>query len=366
MWYIIEVKIVVFAGGVGSRLWPLSRKNTPKQFEKIVDDKSMLQVAVSKLLPDFSLSDIYISTNSQYEEILKRQFPDIPEENLIFEPVMRDVGPAVGLAIAYFIKKFPDEQIAILWGDHLIKRPEEFKKVLKTAGDLVKDNPRKIVFVGQKPRFASVNLGYIEFGGEVKKEKGVPIFEFKGFKYRPNEELAGSFLRDGKHAWNLGYFVTTPKFLWELFEKFAPELFNKLNTISSAVGTSGYQQVLDEIYPELPKISFDNAILEKLNPSDGLVLSVDIGWSDIGAWEALKEALADSPDENVTKGNVDLLDSKDNLVFNYNGQLAVGIDLEGMLVINTGDVLLVCPKSSVPKIKKYVESLKGTSNERLA
>ncbi len=361
------MKIVVFAGGVGTRLWPLSRKNSPKQFEKIMDDKSMLQIAVLKLFPDFDWSDIYISTNIEYEDILRRQFPEIPEANLIFEPAMRDVGPAVGLAIANFIKKFPNQQIAILWGDHLIKKDDEFKKALKVAGKLIEESPEKIVFVGQKPRFPSVNLGYIEFGGEVKKEGDMPVYEFKGFKYRPDEETAKIFLEDGKHAWYLGYFVTTPEFLWKLFEKLAPDLFEKLKRISDASETKEYEKVLDEVYPTIEKVSFDNAILEKLDPKSGLVLSVDIGWSDIGAWEALKEALAGSEDENVTKGSVELIDSKDNLVFNYlNGQLVVGIDLEGMLVINTKDVLLVCPKKSVPKIKKYVESLAGTPNEKLA
>ncbi|MBI2338537.1 mannose-1-phosphate guanylyltransferase [Candidatus Daviesbacteria bacterium] len=360
------MKIVVFAGGVGSRLWPLSRKNTPKQFEKVIDDKSMLQIAVSKVFPDFDWGDIYISTNKQYEDILKKQFPQIPEENLIFEPALRDVGPAVGLMVANFIKKFPDEQIAILWGDHLIKKDEDFRKALKVAEKLSEDSPEKIIFIGQKPRFASVNLGYIEFGSEINKEGDTPIYEFKGFKYRPEESLAKSFLEDGKHAWNLGYFVTTPKFLWQLFEKFTPDLYEKLEQISASVESSEYERVLNEVYPTIEKISFDNAILEKLDPKNGMVLSVDIGWSDIGAWEALKEALAKSEDENVTKGKVELLDSKDSLVFNYNGQMAVGIDLEGMLVINTGDVLLVCPKTAVPKIKKYVESLKGTVNEGLA
>jgi mannose-1-phosphate guanylyltransferase len=360
------VKIVVFAGGVGTRLWPLSRKNTPKQFEKVVNDQSMLQVSISKLFPDFTWNDIYISTNSQYEDILKKQFPEIPEQNLIFEPAMRDVGPAVGLMVANFIKKYPEEQIAILWGDHLIKKDQEFRDALKVAEKLVEQNNERIVFVGQKPRFASVNLGYIEFGTEVKKVDGVSVYEFRDFKYRPDETLAQTFLTDNKHAWNLGYFVTTPKFLWSQFEKNAPELFEKLNQISASVGSDEYETVLNEIYPNLEKISFDNAILEKLNPESGLVLSVDIGWSDIGAWEALKEALADSQEENVTKGNVELVDTKDSLVFNSNGQLVVGIDLEGMLVINTGDVLLVCPKTAVPKIKKYVESLAGTSNEKLA
>ncbi len=360
------MKIVIFAGGVGTRLWPLSRKNTPKQFEKIFDDKSLLQIAVSKVFPDFCWNDIYISTNKQYEEILRKQFSEVPQENLIFEPAMRDVGPAVGLMIANFIKKFPTEQIAILWGDHLIKKDEEFRKALKVAGKLIENDPEKIVFVGQKPRFASVNLGYIEFGGEVKEEGDMSVYEFKGFKYRPDEEMAKRFLEDNQHAWNLGYFVTTPKFLWESYEKLSPDLFENLKKISDCVGTPEYEKTLDDLYPQFPKISFDNAILEKLDPANGLVLSVDIGWSDVGAWEALKEALASSPEENVTKGNVELVDSKDTLAFNYNDQLVVGIDLEGMLVINTGDVLLVCPKTSVPKIKKYVESLAGAPNEKLA
>lgn len=360
------MKIVVFAGGVGTRLWPLSRKNTPKQFEKVVGDQSMLQISVSKLFPDFDWEDIYISTNSQYADILRKQFPQIPEQNLIFEPALRDVGPAVGLMVANFIKKNPSEQVAILWGDHLIKKEQQFRDALKVAEKLVEENPNRIVFVGQKPRFASVNLGYIEFGSEVKQLDGINVYEFTDFKYRPDEKLANKFLTDGKHAWNLGYFVTTPKFLWSQFAKNAPEIFSKLKQISNHVGEVDYEKVLNEIYPSMEKISFDNAILEKLDPKDGLVLSCDIGWSDIGAWEALKEALAAHEQDNVTRGDVELVDTKDSLVFNSNGQLVVGIDLEGMLVINTGDVLLVCPKTSVPKIKKYVEGLAGTLNEKLA
>lgn len=359
------MKVVIFAGGVGTRLWPLSRKNTPKQFEKVVGDQSMLQISVSKLFPDFQWKDIYISTNKQYEEVLKKQFPEIPQENLIFEPAMRDVGPAVGLMVANFMKKFPNEQVAILWGDHLIKKEEDFRKALKVAEGIIEKKPDGIVFVGQKPRFASVNLGYIEFGKGEQKVDGITTYEFKAFKYRPDEKLAKEYTTDGKHAWNLGYFVTTPKFLWKAFEKSAPELFTKLKQIYNAVGTSDYDKVLSEVYPTAEKINFDNVLLEKLNPDDAAVISVDIGWSDIGAWEALKEALAGTEEENVTQGNVELIDSRDSLTFNYNGQLVVGIDLDNMLVINTEDVLLVCPKTSVPKIKKYVESLNGTDKENL-
>jgi mannose-1-phosphate guanylyltransferase len=360
------MKIVIFAGGVGTRLWPLSRKNTPKQFEKIVGDKSMLQIAVDKLFPEFKWEDIYISTGIQYENLVKSQLPQLPSQNVIVEPEMRDVGPAVGLITALFVKESPDEPIALLWGsDHLVKEEEFFRNALKVAEKIVLKDPNKIVFIGQKPRFASQNLGYIEFGKEVEEVDKIPVFQFVGFKYRPHLSVAEKFLKDGHHSWNLGYFVTTPKFLWKLFEEFSPELHSKLKEIHSSYLTDNYKKVLEQIYPTIEKISFDNAILEKLDPKYASVLSVDIGWSDIGAWEALKEALSEKEDENVTKGKVMLEDSSDTLVFNFTNQLAVGIDLEKMLVINTEDVLLVCPKDSVPKIKKLVESLNGTENENL-
>ena len=360
------MKIVIFAGGVGTRLWPLSRKHTPKQFERIVGDSSMLQLAVNKLFPEFKWEDIYISTGNEYEDLVKSQLPELPSENIIVEPEMRDVGPAVGLITSIFEKKNPDEPIALLWGsDHLVKNEELFRNVLRAAGKIISNTPGKIVFIGQKPRFASQNLGYIEFGKQIDIIEGVPVYDFTGFKYRPQLSLAEKFLKDNHHAWNLGYFVTTPKFLWKLFQEFSPELYEKLEKINSSYGTKEYPKILSEVYPTIEKISFDNAILEKLDPKDASVLSVDIGWSDIGAWEALKEALSEKEEENVTKGKVMLEDSSDTLVFNFTNQLAVGIDLDKMLVVNTDDVLLVCPKDSVPKIKKLVESLNGTEHESL-
>lgn len=360
------MKIVVFAGGVGTRLWPLSRRNTPKQFEKIVGNKSMLQIAVGKLFPLFDWKDIYISTGKDYKSIVSEQLPKLPEENIIIEPEMRDVGPAVGLITAIFNKKYPNEPFVILWGsDHLVKKEDVFRNALSAAEKIIQEDPQKIVFVGQKPRFASQNLGYIEFGKEVKNIDDIPVHEFTGFQYRPHLSTAERFLKDGHHTWNLGYFVTTPSFLWGLFEKYAPKLHEELGRIADALDTPSFDEMISSIYPTIEKISFDNAILEKINPEIAYVLSVDIGWSDIGAWEALKEALSETQDENVTKGKVMLEDSRDSLAFNYTNQLTVGIDLEEMLVINTSDVILVCPKKSVPKIKKLVESLVGTSHESL-
>src|SRR5579864_5941334 len=163
------MKIVLFAGGVGSRLWPLSRKNAPKQFGKIIADRSMLQIAVHKLFPEFKWEDIYISTGKQYAPLILEQLPQLSEDNVIVEPEMRDVGPAVGLVVAQMAKINPDEPLVLLWGsDHLVKKEALFRKMLRTAEKLILRDPNKIIFIGQKPRFANQNLGYIEFGGHVE------------------------------------------------------------------------------------------------------------------------------------------------------------------------------------------------------
>lgn len=360
------MKVVIFAGGVGSRLWPLSRKNTPKQFEKIVGDNSTLQLAAGRLQPDFAWEDLYVATGKSFVEIVRDQLPKMPKDQVIGEPVMRDVGPAVGLMTRILLKQAPNEPMAILWSDHLVKKEELFRKILLTAGEYIKKDPNKIIFVAQKPRFASENLGWIDYGEEAFQNDNVPFYSFVGFKYRPDSENAEKYFMSGHHGWNLGYFVTTPQFLWKQFEKFAPESAKKIEEIVAHWGTEEFEEKLEEIYPTIEKIHFDNIILEKLDPSDAYVTCENIEWSDIGAWEALKEALSMSQDENVTKGNVLLEDSRDSLIFNFRNQTVVGIDLDDIVIVNTDDVILVCPKTSVPKIKKFVEKLDGTEHEHLA
>lgn len=359
------MKIVIFAGGVGTRLWPLSRKNTPKQFEKLFGDKSTLQETVERLYPTFKPEDIFVSTGGRYEEIVRKQLPDLPYDNFIFEPEMRDVGPAIGLVAALLEKKFPDEPMGILWSDHLVKDTEKFRAVLKKAEERIKDGKGKFIFVAQKSRFANQNIGWIELGENIEKDNDIEVFEFKKLRYRPALEDAKKFNDDNKFVWNLGYFVTTPRYLSSLFETFEPEMHASLHSIRETWGTSAFEATLKERYPQLEKISFDNAVLEKLDPSDMFVISTDLGWSDVGAWEALKEALSSSEDENVIRGNALLEDSTDCLIFNNGSNMVVGIDLKELLVINAGDVILVCPKTSVPKIKKLVESLAGTPHEHL-
>jgi len=358
------MNIAIFAGGAGTRLWPLSRKNTPKQFKKIVGEKSTLQLTIDWLAPDFKLQNVYISTGKRYKDVILDHVSKIPKENFIFEPQSRDVGPAVGLSMAVIGKKHPDSPCAILWSDHFVKKERRLREVLRMAEDLVKKKPNSLVLIGQRARFANQNLGWIEFGKQIGQKKGTKIFSFKRIVYRPTLAQAEEFLKRG-YAWNPGYFVTSPSFLLSQFKKFTPDLWKGLIEIQNAVGTKSFNSVLERIYPKFEKISFDNAILERVDPKHIFVIAADLGWSDIGAWEALKEALELSSEENVTRGKVLINDSSDNLVFNYTDQLAVGIDLEDMVVINTDDVLLICHKSSVPKIKKLVESLAGTQNEHL-
>ncbi len=359
------MKIVIFAGGVGTRLWPLSRKKTPKQFEKIIGEKSTLQLAIDRILPLVSPNDIYISSGIAYKEILFNQLDFISKENFILEPEMRDVGAAVGLVSAILAKIAPHEPFFILWSDHLVKNEDLFREVLKAIETILLQDPNKIAFIGQDSRFASQNLGWIEMGKKTNEVNGLSVYEFKSFHYRPKLTLADEFHKSLYHVWNPGYFGTTAGFLFSLYEKYAPEMYEKLLLIQKSWGTKEFASVLAREYPALEKISFDNLILEKIDEKDGYVIGADLGWSDVGAWEALKEALSQSENENVTKGKVLLEDCVDSLVFNYNNQLVVGIDLSEMLVIHTSDVMLVCPKTSVPKIKKLVESLSGTPHEHL-
>ena len=219
--------------------------------------------------------------------------------------------------------------------------------------------------MAQKPRFASENLGWIDYGKQMLTKNNLPFHSFVDFQYRPDAVTAKRYLESGHHAWNLGYFVTTPRFLWSLYERFAPNLTEGIARIAELWGTKQFHSVFENVYPTLEKISFDNAILEKLDPKDAFVISDNIEWSDIGAWEALKEALQEADEKNVTQGKVMLTDTKDSLVYNYTNQLVATIDLDDMLVVNTEDVILVCRKQSVPKIKKLVESMAGTENDHL-
>lgn len=359
------MKAIIFAGGIGTRLWPLSRRHSPKQFEKVIGDKSTLQLSAERLLPDFLWQDIFVATSEKYKSIVSSQLPNLPSANIIVEPETRDVGPAVGLVTAILRKKYGNTPMIILWSDHIVKKQELFRKIIQTSFELITSNKEKIIFISQKPRFASQNLGWIKYKSEICQKKDIKFYSFESFHYRPNLLRATEFLKNGYYAWNLGYFVSTANFIWKLYEKYQPDIFHRLEEIEKAIDTPKFNSVIGKVYPKMPKISFDNAILEKMEKTSALVVSEDLEWSDVGAWEALKEALQINPSQNVIKGKVLVTDCQDSLIYNYTNQLVVTIDLDGLLIVDTHDVLLVCHKNSVPKIKKLVEKLGESENNHL-
>src|SRR3989344_4730648 len=352
------MRAVIFAGGVGTRMWPLSRKKSPKQFEKIVGEQSTLQLAVERLRPEFNWSDIYVSTGEQYVSLIQSQIPQLPKENIIAEPEMRDVAPAVGYVASILAKHHPEEPFAILWSDHLINKIDVFKNILRIGADYIREHPHKILFIGQKARFPNQNLGWIQQGKQITSINGFHLHKFKSWHYRPNIQLARKYYNNTNYSWNPGYFIATPGFIMEQYHRFMPDMYKQLKILQEK------PQSIKNIYPKLESISFDNAILERLEPDKAVVLTTDMGWSDIGAWEALKEALQKTKNENITHGKVYAHNSRDSVIYNYTNKLVTTIDLDGMLVIVTDDVILVCPQESVPEIKKVVGSFESTANEK--
>lgn len=362
----LQKRAVIFAGGVGTRMWPLSRKNTPKQFEKIIGNKSTLQLAVERIKPVFGWENIFISTGSQYLKSVREQLPNIPPENVIGEPEMRDVAAAVGYLMAILAKTDPNGPVAILWSDHLMKKVTTFRKILNIGCKYITSNKKAFLLIGQKPRFASQNLGWIEFGNVKQTIEGVKIHEFKSWHYRPKLKRAREYFENPNFAWNTGYFVVTPRFVLNQFRNHQPKMYKGLIKLQASFGTKSHQNYLMEIYPKFKKISFDDAILEKIKPHEAVVFSGDLGWSDIGAWEALKEVLQSKKGGSVVRGNVVLRNTKDSIIFSYTDQLLSVINITGLVVVVTDDVILICPQEAVPEIKKQLKEFKGTEFERFS
>ena len=360
------MKIVIFAGGSGRRLWPISRQKTPKQFEPIVGDRSTLQMAVDRVRSSYGIENVFVSTNERYLDIIANQLPDIPTENLIGEPERRDLAAAVGLATAHLAQvAHPSEPIAILWGDNTMQDVATFRRVLAAAEKLVEDAKAKILFIGETPRFANDNLGWLGMGESLGEIEDQPYYRFRSLQYRPDPESCRRMFASGKYCWNTGYFVTTTSYVQGAYRQFQPGMYQGLSEIQAAIGHPDYRQRLHQIYPELASMSFDDAILTHIPAEDALVLHAPMGWSDPGTLYALKEALASGPNENVIKGLVESLGTTDSLLYNYeSGKLMVAVGLEGMIVVNTDDAILVVPGEKVSMVKDVVNKMIGTDLEK--
>ena len=359
------MKIIIFAGGSGRRLWPLSRQKSPKQFEPIIGSRSTLQLAVDRVYDTYGGENVFISTNEKYMDIVRKQL-DIPDENVIGEPTRRDLAAAVGLALAHLAHaaENEDEPVAILWGDNYMDQVDNFLQVMKTAESLLAQNKANILFIGETPRFANDNLGWIGLGEEVGKIGEQPYYGFESLTYRPPLEECKRMFAEQTHVWNTGYFVTTIGFVQKMYQQQQPRMWDMLSQIQSTIGQPNYEETLHKIYPQLDELSFDDAILHHIAPEQALVLHAEMGWSDPGTLYALKEAINPDPNANVTKGLVIEEQSKDCLVYNYEDDKLVAVaGLDGVIVVNTEDAILVVHKDQIPLVKAMVNGLEGTDLE---
>jgi len=350
------MKVIMFAGGTGKRFWPVSRKNNPKQFQPIIENKPLILLKYEYLRLGFDAKDIFLSTGIEYEKEVKSILKELPEQNFIFEPQMRDTGPAVLYAVMHVNKLYPHEIVSTQWVDHYIKDPNLFIKALKDAEKLVIENNKSII-VGVPARFPSPHRGYIKFGKKIKAidgESKITLCEFIRFVEKPTLEVAKEYLRSGDYVWNPGYFVTKAEYIFEKYSKFAQTTFNLIKEIAD----NNFKKEIQSKYNKVEKISFDYIFAENLSHDEALVLNTDMGWNDVGEWIALKETLEKSKDDNVSIGNNIDLGSEDTMIYNSEKHKMIAtIGLKGMIVVNTPDVVAVFHKDDNVRLKEFLKKL---------
>jgi mannose-1-phosphate guanylyltransferase len=361
------MNIVIFAGGSGTRFWPISRTKYPKQFQPIIDNKSTIELMAEAVAPEVGWNHLFIQTTENLVSLVKNTFPELPTSNILTEPARRDIGPAVGLAMAKLRKLGAgNEPVTILWSDNYPANRPNFLKVLRVGRKLVEENPSQLVFLGEKPHFANDNLGWQEVGEKLGEEDGINYYQLKSFAYKPDLETAKIWEKDGKHFWNTGYFITTPEFILNKVKELNPDVSTKLQTIEESMDTSKEADVLQEVYPQIETIHFDHLVLYHLKPEETTVIEGEYEWSDPGTLYALKQFLQEKESDNVCKGLVYNFETKDSLVYNYvNKQLVTTIGLDGFIVVNTPDAVLVCHKKDIKKISDMLKEFKDTELEKL-
>jgi mannose-1-phosphate guanylyltransferase len=355
---------VIMAGGTGKRLWPLSREKRPKQVLKLLDGQTLLNQCFERLLLIFDARNIIVLTNAGYADMVRESLPDLPLNNVIAEPVVRDTAGAIGLVSTILTKYDPEATIAVVTADQIIKPAEVLQQALKDALIFVNENPDDMITFGIQPTFPSTSLGYIrcvnarDFSN-CKNE----IYTVEAFKEKPDEKTAQEYLDTGQYFWNSGMFVWKARTILDNLARFLPEANEPLAKIRAAWDSPNQQQTLQEWFVKLPKISIDYAVMEKADRVNAIKL--DCRWLDMGSFSALADIISSDKNNNiVVAGRSELLDCKNNIVVTEeNNHLIALIGLEDMVVVHSPDATLVCQINQTQRLKELLELIKQHAGE---
>jgi len=355
---------IIMAGGIGSRFWPLSRTNMPKQFLDILGvGTTLLQQTFERFCQIIPSENIYIVSNAEYKEIIELQLPKLKRENILSEPYRRNTAPCVAYA-AYRIKQIdPEALMVVAPSDHLILKEEKFLSQVVAGLDFVGSHDA-LLTLGMVPSRPETGYGYIQANGEKVVEKlGNTYRKVKTFTEKPDLKLANIFLKSGDFYWNSGIFFWSLKSIIQAFEFYLPEISTSFEDGTQIYNTAGEANFIEKTYAGCKNISIDYGIMEKAD--NVYVLTTDIGWSDLGTWGSLFEQKSKDINNNALIGdNIFIYDVKDSLVSVSGKQMVVLQGLENFIVVQSDDILLVCKREEEQRIKVFVNDVKISKGEK--
>ncbi len=347
------------AGGAGTRLWPMSTKAQPKQFQKLIGNRSLFQMSIERLRPAFSYKDIFVATNQAYKNLVAKQAPKIPKQNIISEPAKRDTAPCIALACAKIALSDPEAFVSVLPSDHLIKKEKNLVRTLTLAEKFLKENPEYLVTLGIKPTYPALGYGYIKVKSQKLKVKN--IYQVESFKEKPDLKTAQRYIKSKKYFWNSGMFIWKVETILAEFKRHQPSIYKRLVKIQKSLGTKRERKTIQKEYPKMKKISIDYGIMERAKKI--ACIPVDLGWSDVGDWAALKDILSKEK-ENLIKGQHLGIETQGSLILGPKDKLIATLGLKNVIIIATDRTLLVCPKEKAQQVKKIVGKLEKEKKQK--